>query len=295
MVWAAGVLLAGQALVLYVSLGRLGADAHAYWAALQRAELYGVRWPAGVDAFNYSPAFAQVVWPLGLLSWPVFCGVWVALEVSAFLWLLRPLGWRWAVPLTLLCAAEWTIGNVVPFIAVAAVLGMRRPGWWSAVVLVKPTMALGPVWFAARGEWRKLGVAVAVTVLVVGVSYAVWPDAWPDWFSLLTSNAVEPADGHNPMVGPVLAVALTVVAARLDARWLLGVAMLVATPVWAGTASLTLLAVVPRLVAGESARRVASGPRGVLMSHFGPWVSMGRPASRRLLRGSGRGRSGRHY
>lgn len=244
MVWVAGALLAGQALALYVDMGWLGRDSHAYWATAHRPDLYAAP-PGGLDAFNYSPAFAQLIWPLAQLPWPVFAAVWAALEVAAFLWLLAPLGLRWAMPLTLLCAAEWTIGNVVPFLAIAAVLGMRRSGWWSVVALVKPTMALGPVWFAARGEWRKVAVSAAATAAVVLASYLLWPAAWPDWLAFLTDNAAS-SDLLLPRVA--VAAVLAAVAGRLDARWLLAVAMLVATPVWAGTASITVLAVLPRMV-----------------------------------------------
>lgn len=261
MVWLAGVFIAGQALVLYVRMDWVGRDSHAYWATAHRPELYSVP-PGGLDAFNYSPAFAQVVWPLAQLPWPAFCLLWMALEVAAFAWLLWPLGARWAIPLVLLCASEWTIGNVVPFLAIAAVLGLRKwPGWWAIVALVKPTMALGPVWFAARGEWRKVAVSAAATLAVVLASYALWRSAWPAWFDFLGDSANDQGD-RNVIPRAVVAVVVTFVAGRLNARWLLVVAMLIATPVWAGAASLTIVAMLPRL--GYS---FASG--GQRAAHYG--------------------------
>lgn len=244
MAWVAGLLLTIQAVTLYVRIDAVAADSYAYWLTGQGGPLYHLE-PGVVGAFNYSPAFAQVVWPLTQLPWPVFAAAWMALEVAAFVWLLRPLGWRWVTPLVLLCVSEWLVGNVMPFLAIAVVLGMRRSGWWSVVALVKPTMALGPVWFAARGEWRKVRASATVTAAVMVASYLLWPGAWAAWVSFLADNA-----GADPTLPARVAAAvlLTVVAARLDARWLLAGAMLLATPVWSGTASITLLAVLPRLL-----------------------------------------------
>ena len=54
----------------------LGWDAHAYYVAWSGG-LYEAL-PGSADAYNYSPLFAQIVWPLTLLPWPVFCGVFMA-------------------------------------------------------------------------------------------------------------------------------------------------------------------------------------------------------------------------
>lgn len=267
--WVIGLCVATQAVYLYTVHGWLGRDSHAYWSTgTHWPHLYAVA-PGSMDAFNYSPVFAQLIYPLTLLPWPVFCAAWMALEVAAFVWLLRPMGWRWAGALSLLCASEWTIGNVVPFIAVAAVLGLEKvrvrsfsmarsgirlaPGWWAVVVLLKPTMALGPVWFVARGEWRRAGVAAAVTAGVVAVSLLAAPGAWVDWLSFLIASAGDQGEGRGLVLRTGVAVVLTVVAARTDRPWLLLVAMVVASPVWAGASSVTLLAGVPRLWAREKA------------------------------------------
>ena len=62
----------------------LGYDSHAYWLAVQDMDrLYGA--PAlARDAFLYSPAFAQLIWPLGLLPWPAFCVLWTLLSAVIF-------------------------------------------------------------------------------------------------------------------------------------------------------------------------------------------------------------------
>src|SRR5262245_56278888 len=40
-----------------------GFDSHAYWLAWQHSDMYGLK-PNQQDAYLYSPAFAQLIWPL---------------------------------------------------------------------------------------------------------------------------------------------------------------------------------------------------------------------------------------
>ncbi len=51
----------------------VGWDAHAYYVAWSGG-LYE-ELPETRDAYNYSPLFAQVIWPLTLLPWPAFCAL----------------------------------------------------------------------------------------------------------------------------------------------------------------------------------------------------------------------------
>jgi len=254
MLWIAGGILAIQAFVSYGSIGKIGADSHAYWMTGQPGPLYAAV-PSTVDAFLYSPAFAQVISPLTMLPWPLFCAVWMVSEVGSFVWLFRPLGWRWVGPLTLVCAAEFTIGNIVPFLAIAAVVGLRWPGWWAVVALTKPTMALGPVWFAARGQWRQVFTSAVVTLAVFATSFAFAPKAWGQWVSFLLDNGSAQSGARGLLPRSLVAVLATVIAARLGKPWMLAPALLLATPVTAGAASLSILAALPRLL--KAARFVA--------------------------------------
>ena len=68
------VYLAIHAVVMCAEYG-IGWDAHAYYVAWSGG-LYEAL-PGSVDAYNYSPLFAQVIWPLTLLPWAVFCAVFV--------------------------------------------------------------------------------------------------------------------------------------------------------------------------------------------------------------------------
>ena len=82
------VYLAIHAVAMCAEYG-IGWDAHAYYVAWSGG-LYEAL-PGSVDAYNYSPLFAQVIWPLTLLPWAVFCAVCVGAAGAGVAWLLRPL------------------------------------------------------------------------------------------------------------------------------------------------------------------------------------------------------------
>ena len=175
-----------------------GVDAHAYWSAWRHG-LYSAG-PEQRDAYLYSPVFAQVLWPLTLLPWPAFYGLWAAAAVAAFAWLLAPLGLRWAIPLILICMPEIEAGNVWPFFALVLVLGFRFPAAWSFPVLLKVTPGVGVLWFAARREWRRAVVAIVVALGIAGVSFAFAPGLWAEWIRPGSRN-VDPAaafSGRRP-------------------------------------------------------------------------------------------------
>ncbi len=264
------VLLAAVGLIetsAHLGLHGVGWDADAYWGAWRGAMYDG---SVGVPGeYLYSPAFAQAIWPLTHTGWPVFAGFFVAVNAIGLAWLLRPLPLTLAVPLWLAGSQEVLSGNVFIPMAVAAVLGMRLPQLWAFVALTKITPCLGPLWFAARGEWSALARAVGATVAVVLVSGLLAPDLWRDWAHFLLDQAHVSGGpvGYDFIPGPLyripVAVLLVVWAARTDRVWLLPVAMVLATPfIWNG--SFTLLAAIPRLSASRlpAARRGrGAGPR----------------------------------
>src|SRR5204863_469245 len=69
----------------------------------------------------------------------------------------------------------------------------RRPSLWSAALLTRPTCGMGIVWFACRREWRRLGLALATTAAIVGVSVLVSPQLWLDWLHVLAGGG---SGGH---------------------------------------------------------------------------------------------------
>lgn len=249
--WVALAMFMGWWVRFVRSQHRFGVDAHAYWLTAHHAHLYGLP-PMVRDAYLYSPAFEQAIRPLTLLPWPVFLAIWIVAETAAFAWLLKPLGWAWGVPALLLCGFEVAAGNVFGFIALAAAVGLRRPAAWSVPLLTKITPGLGPVWFATRREWRQLAISIWVTLAIAGVSFAIGPGAWSDWFHLLRSSA---GTDSTAWIHIAAGAALCVVGALTNRRWLLAPAVVLACPVLHGWIPLTILAALPRLLEADRAAR----------------------------------------
>ena len=231
----------------------LGYDSHAYWAAVQHMDdLYSA--PALVrDAYLYSPAFAQVIWPLGRLPWPVFGILWSGLALAAFIWLLRPIPARWFAPAIVAVLPEVATGNVYAFMAVTIILGVRH-GWpWTFLGLTKIVPAsAGFLWLLLRRDWRALVHGSATTVLVTGLSWLLSPQLWRDWLAFL-SGPVAPDSGHGYISSPLLTlillttgIAFVVWGAVRKRAWPLAVSAILLSPT-IGVNTFTLLAAVPRL------------------------------------------------
>lgn len=247
--WILGVVCAAYALLLVWSQG-LGVDAHAYWLAW-RGPMYTTA-PGTPDAYLYSPAFAQALWPLAQLPWPIFVFLFTVLVGVVLAWLLKPLGWKWAFPLWLAGLPEVASGNVFVLMALVAVFGFSRPAGWAFVALTKITPCLGPVWFMARREWRKLSHSLLSIGLIAAVSAAVAPGLWQEWFQFLAVHVRESAAPiGSPFMPPSIVripigIALVVWGARHNKPWCIPVGMVLCSPVlWLG--SFTLLAAIPRL------------------------------------------------
>lgn len=254
-----GVFLLGGIYMAYTQLSLydlpVGEDADAYWAAgrdlTNLYEAYG-----GPERYLYSPVFAQLVSPLAQLPWPLFIVIWMVAETAAFAWLLRPLGWRWVVPLLFWLSPEIMLGNIVGFLGVALVLTVTRwPGASAAILLTKPPLGIGLLWFAVRRQWRALFVASVTTLVIVAVSFAWRPESWFEWVDFLLAMAAgEGATGAPGLWGRLLfACVLVAYAARADRAWLLPIALLAANPVLVSP-SIAILAAIPRL---RRARRPA--------------------------------------
>ena len=241
------VLFCAMQVAVHCSHGMVGADSHAYWVAAGSPETWYTTPPDHVDAYLYSPAFAQLLWPLGFLPWPVFQGVWFAAQAAVLAWLLTPLGWRRGLTVAPFFVAELLLGNVYLFLAAVLVLAVRgRPGALVLPLLTKVTPAVVGLWFVVRGDWRAVRSAAVALAVVVGVSVALDPQAWPRWFEFLASNAG--TGGPWFLVRFVVATALVVFAARTGRAWLLAPALLLACPVFQAFSPYTVLGAVPRLL-----------------------------------------------
>lgn len=242
----------------YVRADLLGVDSHAYWLAARDLRLaYDV--PVSVrDAFLYSPAFAQVLWPAAQLPWGAFAVGWFVAQLLAAAWLVRPLPWWQGAVLVLFVAGELVLGNVYLFLAVLLVLAVGGRGAALApMALTKVTHAVVGLWYLLTGRWRQLLTAVLATGAVVALSVTADPGAWAAWLELLVGSSSSPRGAGLP-VRLVLAVLLVVLAARLDRTVLLAPAMVLATPVLDGLTYLALLLAVPRLLARDRGVRAGA-------------------------------------
>ena len=164
------VYLAIHAVAMCAEYG-IGWDAHAYYVAWSGG-LYEAL-PGSIDAYNYSPLFAQVIWPLTLLPWAVFCAVLVGAAGAGVAWLLRPLPLVLAVGGWLACLPEILSGNIFWLLAVTAVVGFSHASAWCVAAFTKVSPCVGPVWFLVRGEWRRLATFAATALALLTVSVLI--------------------------------------------------------------------------------------------------------------------------
>jgi hypothetical protein len=247
--------------------GRLwgtGQDARCYYQATLADPYLHSSWNDPI-AYVYSPAFLQLVSPLTALPWQAFMAVWTALLIGAVRFLTGPrlLAAGLLFPFT---AMEVAGGNVSLLLAVAIVVGFRWPAAWALVLLTKITPGIGLLWFAVRGEWRSLAIALSATAVIVAVSYAVsyvtMPDSWRQWLDVIVANAGKGGTWASVPI-PLLvrlpvAIVLVVWGARTDRRWTVPVASMLALPaLWYGGISM-LLAVIPLLDGRRERRQVAA-------------------------------------
>ncbi len=262
------IAIAAWALITYFSepWGRLwgtGQDARCYYQATLADPYLHSAWNDPI-AYVYSPAFLQLVTPLTQLPWQAFMAVWTALLIAAARFLTGPrlLAAGLLFPFT---AMEIAGGNVSLLLAVAIVIGFRWPAAWALVLLTKITPGIGLLWFAVRGEWRHLAIALGATAAIIAVSFVMLPQQWRDWVDVVIGNA---GKGGTWASVPVplwirlpIAAAVVVWGARTDRAWAVPVAAMLALPaLWYGGISM-LLAAIPLLPEQGRVRWLPAGAR----------------------------------
>lgn len=225
-----------------------GVDARSY-RFLDPVHPYVMGVWGSVNAYQYSPAFAQALLPGQLVPWEVFVMAWTVLGAAALVWLT---GWL-SVPLALapMVTREVWYGNVHLPLAVALVAGFRRPWTWAFILLTKVTPGVCLLWFVARRDWRSLGIALGATAAAAGVSFVLAPWMWSEWIALLGDLAGRSAPTATALpLGPlwlrvVVAGAIALIAGYAGLRWPLAVALVVSMPsVWFAALAI-LVALVP--------------------------------------------------
>jgi len=161
-------------------------DADNFWRVDPRNP-YAEPW-GGPLAFVYSPAFAEAIGPLTRLPWEFFYKVWQGIALVALAWLVTPIGAVVALLLPFV-RADVSGGQIHLWLAVMLAVSVRHPGALSFGLLTKVTPGVSLLWYAARAEWRNLGLALGVTGLIVAVSFAFNPAAWVQWVTLLTESS----------------------------------------------------------------------------------------------------------
>ena len=98
------------------------------------------------------------------------------------------------------------------------------------------TPGVGLVWYLVRREWRDLGLAIAATLVVAGVSFIVAPSLWLDWGRLLLQAGGADTLQKEPILTlPFLArlpiaLVLIVWGARSDRYWTVPIGVMLALP-----------------------------------------------------------------
>jgi hypothetical protein len=217
-------------------------DARAYWR-YDYNHLYSLGTVGGRDAYLYSPAFAQLFFPAGALPWPVFKGLWCALNIGVLAWLAGP---RWAALLLLFPGSpvsdEISTGNIQLLIAAAAVIAFSYPAAWAFTLLTKVTPGIGVLWFVGRRAWRKVGIALGATAAVSLASFVIGPHLWFEWADSLRHNtgvnipAYAVALSWPLGVRIALAAVVALAGGVMGWRWTVLVACTLALPVlwWSG-------------------------------------------------------------
>jgi Glycosyltransferase family 87 len=241
-------------------------DALAYWRP-DLDDLYGGSRVGVQSTYLYSPAFAQLMAPFGLLPWPVFAAMWSGATILVLAWLAGPViaALLLVIPLSPVID-EVSTGNIHIFLAAATVIGFRYSAAWAFHLLTKVTPGAGVLWFAGRRDWRRLSIALGATAVIVAVSFVLAPSSWFEWLDTLARSSEVPVpEGIAAIPGPLwlrtlVAAALAVAGGIVGWRWLVPAAVTLALPVpWSSGLSV-LVAVIALWRWDELVERPVSSP-----------------------------------
>lgn len=239
----------------YAAVGMIGCDSHAYWLAAREPQTWYTRPPATWDAYLYSPAFAQLLWPLARLPWPAFQVLWLLSQLGATVWLLRPLGWTKTLTVVPFLTGELLLGNLYIFFGGVLVMSVSgRAGALALPILTKVTPGAVGLWLALRGDWRAVRQSLLLTALVVGVSVALDPHAWIRWLAFLVESSGSER-GHSTLIRLVMAAGLALWAAKANRSILLVPCLILACPVLGGWNYLAVATALPRLIQRDQLAR----------------------------------------
>ena len=236
------LLLALMAFALFTyALNRdFGSDVAAYWGAAERIRAGEPLYVAGVanasDLYRYAPWFAYAWVPLTFLPRDLVTVAWVGLMFAAAIASTLPLlrqGLAGAAAFTLFAPLQVqgaVFGNVQPLLVLILLWGVERRGgplWIAIGASLKAVPLLLALVYAGRGEWRRAGLAVLLTAILVA----------PGLLFDLSGYSTQPGPGNMSLisVAALLYVAVAVVmaclaylAARSSYRWVAGALAMIA-------------------------------------------------------------------
>ena len=157
-----------------------GSDMDAYWEAAERLrsgeQLYRPGLETDSDLYRYAPWFAAAWIPLTYLPKDAVLLAWMSVCVAAAVASVAPLareglvGWAalvFILPFQLEGAA---FGNVQPLLVLMLMWGAPRrsgPLWIALGASLKGAPLVLAAVYAGRGEWRKVGLTVGLTAILV--------------------------------------------------------------------------------------------------------------------------------
>jgi hypothetical protein len=144
--------------------------------------------------WSYPPSIMLIAAPFGRLSYFAALATWTALGLGVFVWIARQRigNHRLLIPILLSPAAIFCLmSGQSSFLTTAMLLTIvysldRRPllaGMLIGLLTLKPQVGLlFPVLLAASGRWRVFAVAAGTTVVIVGLTAALFgPQVWIDF------------------------------------------------------------------------------------------------------------------
>lgn len=237
------------ALTTYAVSREWGSDVAAYWGAAERIRAGEPLYVAGVanasDLYRYAPWFAYAWVPFTYLPRQLVTDLWVVLMLVAALASTLPLlrhglAGTAAVALFLPLQVEGAMfGNVQPLLVLMLLWGVERrsgPLWIALGASLKAVPLLLAIVYAGRGEWRRAGLALLLTAVLVA----------PAFLFDLSGYSTQPGPGNMSLISVAsflwVAVALGMsvlafLAGRSRYRWVAG--------------SLAMIAALPRLLTYE--------------------------------------------
>ena len=152
----------------------------AYWNAALRLRaggtLYAPGLPTDSDLYRYAPWFAFAWIPLTFLPKGAVLLGWMAICLGAAFASVAPLLWRGWVGVALFALllpfqlGGAAFGNVQPILVMLLMWGVGRrsgPAWIAIAASLKATPILLAAVYVGRGEWRRAGVAIFLTAVLV--------------------------------------------------------------------------------------------------------------------------------